>query len=95
MKKTYTQRERVKAWLLEHGSMTNVEGFQNQILRLSERIRELEAEGFKINGDWDRVNGKRTQTYRYTLHIAPAAKPKLVPRMVDVNGVKMIRMVPG
>lgn len=89
-----TQRDRVRAWLLEKGTITNVEAFQHQILRLSERIRELQEEGLKIEGDWVRENGKRTGTYVYRLMEKPPVKPKLVPKMVERDGVRMVRMVP-
>ncbi len=62
-----TQRDRVRAHLIEHGSSTNVEAVQMHILRLSERIRELEADGFSIRGDWVREGGKKTGTFRYTV----------------------------
>ena len=89
-----TQRDRVRAWLLEHGSITNVEAVQHQILRLSERIRELQEEGLEITGDWVRVDGKKTGTYRYTLVSAPKPKPKLVPQVVMIDGVRHVRLVP-
>jgi hypothetical protein len=89
-----TQRDRVRAWLLVKGSITNVEAFQHQILRLSERVRELQGEGLKIEGDWLRENGKRTGTYVYRLVEKPPVKPRLVPQYVEVDGVMKVRMVP-
>lgn len=71
-----TQRDRVRAHLIEHGSITNVDAFRMQILRLSERIRELEADGMKIVGDWVREGGKKTGTFRYTLVERPARPPR-------------------
>lgn len=90
-----TQKDRVRDWLLEHGTITNVEAFQIQILRLSERIRELQEDGLKIEGDWVRQNGKRTQVYRYTLVAKPSEKPRLVPEIVWVEGRRFVRMVPA
>jgi hypothetical protein len=43
-----TQRDRVKRYLLDHGSITNVEAVNMRILRLSERIRELQETGMQI-----------------------------------------------
>lgn len=93
MTKKLTQRDKVRMVLLERGSITNVEAFQMQILRLSERIRELQDEGLEIAGDWVRQDGRRTQTFRYTLTSKPAVKPRMVPKMVEVDGVRMVRMV--
>ena len=92
--KRLTQRERVKRQLLEHGSITNVEAFQMQILRLSERIRELQEEGLVLSGDWVREDGKKTGTYRYTLVSRPAPKPRMVPQVVMIDGVRHVRLVP-
>ena len=88
-----TQRQKVIAWLNESGSITNVEAMHMGIFRLSERIRELQAEGMHITGEWVVVDGKKTGTYRYTLEGRP--KPKLVPMAVTVDGVRMVRMVPA
>ena len=80
--KKLTQRERVKRHLIEHGSITNVEAFQMQILRLSERIRELEADGFRIDGDWVREGGKKSGTYRYVLVGAPEQPKRKIGRVI-------------
>lgn len=86
MKKT--QRDRIRSELLATGSVTNVWAVQNGIFRASERIRELQAEGMAIEGDWVRVDGRRTQTFRYTL----VGGPK--PKMVAVIGPSGVRFVP-
>lgn len=78
---------------MQAGTITNVEAVEMKILRLSERIRELQEEGLVITGDWVRVDGKRTGTYRYSLEKRPAPKPRLMPKMVEVDGVRMVRMV--
>lgn len=93
--KRISQRERVKRHLLAHGSITNVEAVNMKILRLSERIRELQDLGLRVSGDWVREDGKKTSTYRYVLEERPAEKPKLVPQMVEKDGVMMVRMVPA
>lgn len=85
-----TQRQRIKAWLLKYGSLTNVQAitmFQPGVYRLSERIRELQDEGMKIEGDFVRVDGKKTGTYRYTLLNKP-------PKMIAVVGPNGVRFVP-
>lgn len=90
MSKKPTQRDRVRKHLFEHRSITNVEAFQMQILRLSERVRELQAEGLVISGDWVRVNGKKTGTFRYTLQSEPPKK--VVYDLVEVEpGVRVAR----
>jgi hypothetical protein len=86
-----TQRDRVRKWLETHGSMTNVDAVQNHIFRLSERIRELQSEGMKITGEWVKVDGKRTGTFKYTLDGGP--KKRFVPQIVIVNGERKVRMV--
>ena len=85
--KKLTQRDRVRQHLIERGSITNVEAFQMQILRLSERVRELQATGLKINGDWVRVDGKKTGTFRYTLVEKPEAPKRIVYDLVMRDGV--------
>lgn len=85
-----TQRDRVRRHLIEHGSLTNVEAFHMQILRLSERIRELQEEGLQIEGDWVRDGGKKTGTYRYVLLSRPK-QTKTVYDEVVVDGVRMRR----
>lgn len=89
-----SQRDRVKKHLFEHGSITNVEAVEMKILRLSERIRELQELGLGIAGDWVRVDGKRTGTYRYTLVSAPKPRPKMVPITITRDGVRFTKFVP-
>lgn len=69
--KKLTQRERIKRHLIAHGSITNVEAVNMKILRLSERIRELQELGLEVTGDWVREGGKKTGTYRYELTKRP------------------------
>jgi len=89
-----TQRDRVRAHLIEHGSSTNVEAVQMHILRLSERIRELEADGFSIRGDWVREGGKKTGTFRYTLIERPAQTRTIyVEEMRDGERVRVAKSV--
>lgn len=89
-----TQRDRVKKHLLEHGSITNVEAVEMRILRLSERIRELQELGLQIEGDWVKVDGRRTGTYRYTLVSAPKPRPTMVPITITRDGVRYTKFVP-
>lgn len=89
-----SQRDRVKRHLLEHGTITNVEAVDMMILRLSERIRELQELGLQIEGDWVRVDGKRTGTYRYTLVSAAKSRPKMVTITITRDGVRYTKFVP-
>lgn len=88
-----TQRQKVKRILEERGSITNVEAMHElKCFRLSERIRELQADGMQIAGDFVQVDGRKTGTYRYTLAGGP--KPRMVPITVMVDGMRMTRLVP-
>jgi hypothetical protein len=89
-----SQRERVKRHLLLHGTITNVEAVEMKILRLSERIRELQAEGLEIDGAWLPNAHGRPTIYRYTLVGKPVSKPKMVPQVVMIDGVRHVRLVP-
>jgi len=86
-----SQRDRVRRHLLEHGTITNVQAVEMKILRLSERIRELQDAGMKIEGDWVRVDGKKTGTYRYTLEGGPRKIPRVVYEVRD--GVRYAKLV--
>lgn len=89
MSKRITQRDRVRKWLEDNGSITNVEAVRDlRVYRLSERIRELEGHGLVITGEWA---DKSTGLYRYILASGP--KKKFVPQFVLVNGVRKVRMV--
>lgn len=77
-----TQRQRVKAYLLAHGSITNVEAIQMKILRLSERVRELQELGMQIQSTREEHG-----VWRYTLLNRP-------PKMVAVKGPNGVRFVP-
>lgn len=79
-----TQRNKIKEWLLKHGSITNVEAVsQLYCLRASERIRELQAQGMQISGAWD---DKSHKVYRYTLLERPK---KTVYELVERDGMQV------
>lgn len=88
--KRLSQRERVKRHLLAHGSITNVEAVNMKILRLSERIRELQELGLEIAGDWVREGGRKTATYRYELTRRP---PRMRMEVVMVDGRPVARPI--
>lgn len=69
-------------YLLEHGSITNVEAAEMRILRLSERLREFQAAGLDIEGAWLLATHSRPTIYRHTLVNAPKPKPKMVPMTI-------------
>jgi hypothetical protein len=77
-----TQRDRVRRHLEQYGSITNIEAVAMKILRLSERIRELEADGLVLS-----TSREEHGVYRYTLAGGP--KPKLVAVMGE-NGVRLV-----
>jgi hypothetical protein len=59
-----TQKQQVLKHLREHGYITTFIAFKRYaITRLSERIRELEADGHVINHVPIMRNGKRYMTY--------------------------------
>lgn len=79
-----TQKEIVMKKLLQDGEITNVWAIQHNILRLSERCRELEADGFKIDAEY--IPG--TKTYQYIL----TSRPKQVVYVpVDMGGYTAMR----
>lgn len=81
-----TQRERVLAKLKADGEVSNVWAVQNHIFRLSERIRELKEEDWKIEAEY--VEGTKTYSYRLV------ERPKRTEyRMVEKDGVRMMRAV--
>lgn len=59
-----TQKQEVLKHLRERGSITTLIAFQKyQLCRLSERIRELEADGYIINRGRIHKNGKYYTAY--------------------------------
>ena len=59
----------------KHG-VPNYTFFDNRILRASERIRELKADGYSIVTSRDYLpNGRATNVYRYTLIEEEKKKP--------------------
>jgi len=66
-----TQRTRIIEKLNRDGEITNVWAAQNFILRLSERMRELEQLGWKFDADYVRIDGKKTGSYRYSVQDKP------------------------
>lgn len=59
-----TQKQAVLKHLRERGSITTLIAFQKyQLCRLSERIRELEADGYIINRGRIHKNGKHYTAY--------------------------------
>ena len=89
MSKKETQRDRVREHLKEYGSITRdyaVYTMRPGINRLSERIRELKAEGMNLS---DAVHIEGTADFRYSL--LDWEKP---PKMVPVYGPSGIRYVP-
>lgn len=65
------QRERIIEKLNADGEITSVWAVHNFIYRLSERIRELEKDGWCFAKHFVVVDGKRTQTYRYVVMQRP------------------------
>lgn len=61
------QKDVVAAKLKEDGEIDNVWAFQHYILRLSNKIRALKAEGWEIEGDY--IEG--TKNFNYKLVQAP------------------------
>jgi len=71
-----------------HG-VANYTFFNNRILRASERIRELKADGYTIVTSRDRLpNGKATNVYRYTL-IEEETKKEVVATIMKPRNVKI------
>lgn len=69
-----TQREKILAKLERDGEITQVWAMHEYIMRLSERIRELEEDGYTFSKHFVVKDGKKTKTYRYVLE----SKPKRV-----------------
>ena len=73
-----SQQEQVLKLLREAGQqgVPNFVFFNNRILRASERVRELKADGYNIETSRDKLpNGRSTNVFRYTL-IEVEDKPK-------------------
>lgn len=59
-----TQKETVLAYLKRHGSITQREaGYELDVWRVSERIRELEQDGHRITHTPEKRHGKRWVRY--------------------------------
>lgn len=65
MKKT--QKQIILEQLRQKGSVSNVWAINHFILRLSERIRELEMDGYEIERGYEVKKGKKTKNFVYTL----------------------------
>jgi len=61
------------------------------IARIGARIFDLKAKGHEISGWNDKEN---PAIHWYVLGNPPKPKPKLVPKMVMVDGVEIVRFVP-
>lgn len=85
-----TQRDRIIAKLRADGDITNVWAAQSGILRLSERMRELQELGWQFDADFVRVDGRKTATYRYSLTSRPKQTKTVYDRVV-VDGVECMR----
>lgn len=87
--KRLTQRDRVRNRLLSQGFITNVEAVDMKILRLSERIRELQLAGMEIEGEWlDKSRG----IFIYRLKHRPVQTRKRV-EIVVVDGRPVAREI--
>lgn len=80
-----TQKEIIKRKLMEDGEITSVWAIQNRILRLSERIRDIQKEGWTFSKHFVVVGGKKTRTYRYVVQDRPK---KTVYDLIERDGVK-------
>ena len=65
-----TQKEKIINRLNQYGFVSSFWAFHNFILRLSERIRELEEDGLRFNKAYGRALGKKgpdRKNYYYIL----------------------------
>lgn len=60
--------------------------------RIASRVNDLRKQGLTIESCRDREN---PAIWWYVLRNAPKVPPKLVPKFVEVDGVRMVRMVPA
>ena len=59
-----TQKDALLKYLKNHKHVTSWTAMEHlRCLRLSERVRELEAEGHKIHRKWLSKDGKRVMAY--------------------------------
>lgn len=62
-----TQSQIIKDKLVEDGRIDNKWAIEHYIWRLGARISDLRQSGWKIDGDFKRVKGKKTKVFEYYL----------------------------
>ena len=76
-----TQNERILQYLRSHDGITTMEaGDKLRIFRLSERIRELESEGFKFSHTPETTQNARVIRYRLLKAALPHSAPETAAR---------------
>lgn len=94
-----SQAERLRR-LLADGKPHSTPEIQNVVYggdhlgtaRIASRVNDLRNAGLEIESYRDKEN---PAIWWYVLKNAPKPPPKLVPKIVEVNGVRMVRMVPA